>query len=359
MNARRSSTPPRIVLWFVAAGTVLGAVLVADSLLYWYYLSERGSPPNMAQAVVIPVYRAFFYVAMAPIVIGMARRVPLGSARPVRAIAIHLLFAVAVGLVVGRLYEWLVLGYRFWCLHVHPPIIHAPQWLLFYGVIAGATTAFDWQSRSLAKERQAVELRAQLAEAQLRALRNQLHPHFVFNTLQAVSTLMYRDAAAADALLGQLSVLLRRLLDHLEREEVSLAEEFAFIESYLAIERARLGDRLGVSVGVPPELSACQVPPLLIQPLVENAVKHAVVPCREGGRIALTARRKMERLELEVRDDGPGLPPGFGPQQFGVGLRATTSRLTALYGDAHGLALESVPGGGLVARITLPLRATI
>jgi two-component system, LytTR family, sensor kinase len=358
MTVRRLSMSPRIVMWFVVAGCVLSAILVADSLLYWYYLSERGSPPNIARAVVTPVYRAFFYVTMAPVAIYMARRVPLGSARPVRAIATHLLFAVAVGLVVGRLYEWLLLGYRLWCLHVHPPIIHVPQWMLFYGVILGATTAFDSQSRSLARERQAVELRVQLAETQLRALRHQLHPHFVFNTLQAVSTLIHRDTLAADALLGQLSALLRRLLDHLDRGEVSLAEEFAFIESYLAIERARLGDRLSVSIDLPPALVGCQVPPLLIQPLVENAVKHAVVQRRAGGHIGLAARRAGEQLDIEVCDDGPGLPASFGPQQFGVGLRAMSSRLTALYGDAKCLCLESVPGGGLLARITLPLRVT-
>jgi len=356
MTARRLSVSPRTVLWLFVAATLLSLVLVLDSLLYWKYMSGQGFPQRWAPVIVGPISRAFFFVAMAPVVMWVARRAPIGKVKPLSALVLHVLFATVFGFAAVSLYAWLLYGYPLWHPYGRWALIHLPQWMLFYGVVVGATAALDSHARSLAKERHTAQLRVQLAEAQLRALRNQLHPHFVFNTLQAVSTLMYRDTAAADALLGQLSALLRRLLDHLECEQVALAEEFAFIESYLAIERARLGDRLSVSIEMPPALSGCQIPPLLIQPLVENAVKHAVAPRREGGRIALAARRQGAQLEIEVRDDGPGLPVGFGPQQFGVGLRTASSRLNALRGDANGLCLEGAPGCGLVARITLPLR---
>ena len=279
------------------------------------------------------------------------RWVPLRAPHFARALAIHLCLAVVVGTVAVTVYSRLLVGHGPDEAGWHWTLIWIPEWLPLYLAIGGVVQAYDTHVRSLGRERQAAELRAQLAEVQLTLLRQQLHPHFVFNTLQALSTLMHRDLVAADALLGRLSHLLRRLLDLLDRKAISLGEELDFIASYLAIERTRLGDGLRVRTNVDQTLLACEVPPLLLQPLVENALKHAIVP-RGAGRIAVSASREGGYLVLEVRDDGQGLPAGFSPADYGVGLRMTEGRV--LSGAGCHLTVQNVEGGGVVARVTVP-----
>jgi hypothetical protein len=191
-------------------------------------------------------------------------------------------------------------------------------------------------------------------QARLQALRYQLNPHFLFNTLNAISTLVVdRRNADAGRMIARLSDFLRLTLDRPDVEEVPLSDEIEYVRRYLEIEQVRFGDRLAVTIDVAADAWNARVPALVLQPLVENAIRHAVAPSENGGRVTIEARTVGERLHLVVADDGPGLN-GNGPVT-GIGLANTRERLEQLYGDAHRFAL--VNGNGLRAEIELPLRA--
>ena len=205
-------------------------------------------------------------------------------------------------------------------------------------------------------------LEAQLAQARLAALRMQLQPHFLFNTLHAVSALVERDPAGVRTLIARLSSLLRRVLDADDAPTVPLADEAAFLRDYLDVQRIRFQGRLEVREEWAPGTLDAQVPPLVLQPLVENAVGHGVSRIEDGvGVLTLSARREGGRLVLAVEDNGPGLEPlasGDGAERSGgVGLANVRARLAALYGAAADLALVERPGGGVRAQVSLPFEA--
>jgi two-component system, LytTR family, sensor kinase len=226
--------------------------------------------------------------------------------------------------------------------------------LLIYWVIVCVSHAFEYYRRYQERRLRAAELERRLSEARLRALQMQLNPHFLFNTLHSISALMHQDVEAADRMMAQLSDLLRHTLESSDAQTVSLREELAFLERYLAIEQVRFGDRLEVKVNVPGELLDAQVPNLILQPLVENALRHGIEPSLQQGRLELTAERSDGGLTLTVCDNGAGLP-GNGTRREGVGLANTRARLGQLYGQAAELTLGNQPGGGVRAQVRLPL----
>jgi two-component system LytT family sensor kinase len=212
-------------------------------------------------------------------------------------------------------------------------------------------------ARHREEEIRADRLSADLVRAQLDALAVQLRPHFLFNTLQSVATLMHRDVAAAQEMLARLRLLLERSTRAAEAQELPLSEEMELLRLYAGIESVRFGDRLRVEVAMGPGTETALVPHLLLQPLVENAVRHAVA--RVGaGRIEVRAGAGGEPpvLTLEVRDNGGGLAPGWQEGPEGVGLANTRARLATLSGSRHRFELESRPGEGLTVRIRIPLR---
>jgi LytS/YehU family sensor histidine kinase len=198
-------------------------------------------------------------------------------------------------------------------------------------------------------------LEASRNQAKLDALRLQLHPHFLFNTLNAISTLVHRDPEAADNLIGDLSELLRVSLQTAEHE-VPLARELVLLDHYLAIEQARLGERLVVRREIDPAALRGRVPTLILQPLAENAVRHGIEPRLGRGVLTLEARRVGDRLALAIMDDGVGLRAGASRAGEGVGLRNGTERLRTLHGDAARLEVREAPGGGVRVEIELPYR---
>lgn len=213
--------------------------------------------------------------------------------------------------------------------------------------------AFEFYRRAQERERQAVQLREQLTRAQLDALRAQLHPHFLFNTLNGIAALIRRDAAGADRMLTQLADLLRATLAYQETQEIPLREELELLERYLAIMRVRFHDRLTVRVEVGPAERDGLVPAFLLQPLVENALEHGIGAKPGAGRLEVRAAREDGRLSITITDDGPG-PLGAPESALGVGLTNTRERLTRLYGDAQGLVLAAGPDG-VGARVTVSL----
>jgi two-component system, LytTR family, sensor kinase len=198
-----------------------------------------------------------------------------------------------------------------------------------------------------------------LAQAELRNLRLQLQPHFLFNALNTISATMYDDPAAADAMIAELSELLRVSLKTVHTQEVPLRAELESLSHYTALMQARFGDKLAVAVDVDPAAADALVPSLILQPLVENAVRHGNVSLLGQGRIDVRARRNGDQLTIDVLDDGPGTttPPGEGNQPNGVGLSATAERLRLLYGDAHRFSAGNAGGGsGFAVAIAIPFR---
>jgi two-component system, LytTR family, sensor kinase len=192
-----------------------------------------------------------------------------------------------------------------------------------------------------------------LAEARLDLLTSQLQPHFLFNALHTTAELMHHDVEAADRALTRLSELLRAMLDAGGRQEIRLAEEIALVERYLDIEQIRLGDRLASHIDVEPRALDAFVPMFLLQPIVENAVRHAIAPRTSGGRVLLHARPEDDKLRISVEDDGAGFDPAATER---VGLTNTRARLAHLYGAAQRLEIGRSAAGGAAVSIVLPFR---
>lgn len=234
--------------------------------------------------------------------------------------------------------------------------------VLVYWSLVGVCQAITHYRHSQERERRAVELEARLTSARLRALRMQINPHFLFNTLNSITALVYVNPRAADEMLGDLSELLRRSLDSMEEQEIPLSQELEFIGGYIRIEQKRFGDRLRVELKIPQELMKALVPTLLLQPLVENAIRHGIEPRRGPGLISIEARRDDRHLHLTVRDDGKGLPdsyadrdPDLNPaERRGIGLANTRARLQGLYGQEQSLSLAKAEPQGCRVDIRLP-----
>ena len=230
--------------------------------------------------------------------------------------------------------------------------------MAIYGAILGGGLAHLAVREARAKERKASRLEVQLGEARLSTLRAQIQPHFFFNSLNTVSMMVRSgDRDGAVQVIADLGDLLRYALASGARQWGTLAEEVDFARHYLEVERARFPDRLAVEIELPPALAQVDVPSLVLQPLVENAVRHGVGRSRGPARVRLAARRDADRLELVVEDDGPGLADGFDlTRDAGLGLENTRDRLSELYGDRAELSLAAREGGGTVATVLLPIR---
>ncbi len=227
--------------------------------------------------------------------------------------------------------------------------------LAIYLIVVAAAHALGYYRRAQERDRHALELAAGLNRAKLDALRLQLQPHFLFNTLNAIATLVHRDANAADELIGDLSDLLRLSLlttDH----EVPLARELELLNRYLAIEQTRLGDRLRVVREIEPTATSALVPTFVLQPLAENAIRHGLEPRQAQGTITISAHATAQSLILSIADDGVGLATDQLTSRRGIGLANTEARLQALHGAAAKLVLHTPPGGGLCVELTLPFK---
>ncbi len=210
--------------------------------------------------------------------------------------------------------------------------------------------------RSRQRELEAVQLQRNLTQARLDSLRLQLQPHFLFNSLNTISAAMHRDVEAADEMIQRLGDLLRLSLRRGESDEVTLAQEVESLEDYLALMRARFGERLDVEVEVERAAKEVRVPSMLLQPLVENAIRHGALESAGAAQVRVSARLRQDRLAIEVWDDGPGAEPGVDPLDSGLGLSATAERLRLLYGEAQSLVAAPGEQGGFSIRIEIPLR---
>jgi LytS/YehU family sensor histidine kinase len=230
-----------------------------------------------------------------------------------------------------------------------------PSNVLFYWGIVVIEHALDYYRKLQERELRASQLEAQLAQAQLQVLKCQLHPHFLFNTLNAISALIRESPDEADEMVSRLGDLLRMTLETAGLQEVPFKKELEFLKHYLDIEQTRFQERLKIELAIAPETLDGLVPSMILQPLVENSVRHGVAPRPEGGCIKITAWRHHSLLRLEVEDDGPGLSAQT-PLKERVGLSNTRARVSNLYGAEHGLRLRHAAGGGLIVSLSIPFR---
>ncbi len=352
-----SPASTRRVLVIVGAWALVAMLLAAQA---WVAAQVRGEPVIWARASAIWLVWAAVWAALTPLALRLEARFPLQRPHRMRSLAVHGLASVGCALVNLALFA------------VAAPLIGAtqvePTWLGTFSRLLGTTFLLNlpvyWLiivaahlerlARSAReKDRRQLRLEAQLADARLQTLRMQLQPHFLFNALNTVSVLMHEDADAADRILLQLSALLRRSLDGSEAHEVTLGEEIGFLERYLEIEQARLGERFGYRIVVPDDCLQARVPNLILHPLVENAIRHGIATRAGPGRVEVAAEQHGDSLRLRVVDDGRGLPAAMAER---VGLANTRARLRLLYAERQRFDVRNLDGGGVIAEIELPWR---
>jgi hypothetical protein len=229
------------------------------------------------------------------------------------------------------------------------------SYVILYGVILLVSYMQDSQERIALQQTEAARLSEQLSKAQLDALRRQIEPHFLFNTLNAIAGLVRekRNDAAVSMIAG-LSDFLRRVLEESGRQQVPLGEELEFVQKYLDIQKIRFAERLQLSLDIPRELLPAQVPSLILQPMVENAVKHGIAKRVQGGAIRIAASRANGTLTLRVYNDGPGLPAGWERTHTGIGIANVRTRLQRLYPDAFELSMRNQEPGGVEVSLSVP-----
>jgi len=350
---------PRPFWLLIAAASLVPALLSA----FTSYLNSRFSGRGGTDwgGVLFAGVLWLFFGALMPLVYVLARRFPLRRERIVRATLAHL--AGALGMWFGWVSAGLILSLLLIRRPPEVPILRYYASLLLtnltlcvflYFAVLGCIYAFTYYREARDREAQQSRLAAQLAEARLGALRMQLNPHFLFNSLNAI-TVFVRDQNTRDAarMLELLSGVLRQVLQSEKRQEVTLDEELRFIEKYLAIEQVRFSDRLQVRWSIEPDVRDALVPEFILQPLVENAVRHGVSKRSEAGLIEITGLESDGKLVLCVRDNGPGY---FAESAIGVGLANTRARLETLFGDAARLDVLNAEGGGTIATVSFPVR---
>jgi two-component system, LytTR family, sensor kinase len=234
------------------------------------------------------------------------------------------------------------------------------QDLIVASLIVIAAHAFIYYQDFRAGEMQRSELKAQLAQAQLQTLKMQLHPHFLFNTLHSISSLVLEDPPRANSMIARLGDFLRLTLEHSNEQMVTLKQEIEFLRCYLEIEQVRFEDRLSVDFRIEPTTLSAHVPHLILQPLVENAIRYAIAPHAAPGSIRVAAKRLDGLLRLEVKDSGPGIEMSSSSvEKQGVGLSNVRARLKQNYGTEFRFEMANVPGGGLAVVLEMPFRQAV
>jgi two-component system LytT family sensor kinase len=355
-NVRTLSRKYPSLPWWIAGfafSTLFAFFAVAQAALF---LTYRGEPIQWSRLIVFPLIDWYTCAAFFPLFVIATRRWPIDRAHLVTRIPIH--FAVIAISTVGKFAIFIpvirAIDERYQRTFTSALAGSIVSEAMAFGAVAAVLHALEFYRRFREREKAALQLQAQLSDAQLRALRAQLNPHFLFNTLNAATTLLHRDADAADAMLTRLGELLRLTLRSDPDHETPLHEEMAVLERYLAIMRMRFADRVTVDCTVDPRVANALVPSFILQPIVENAFEHGVARTQRPGRIEIEARAAERGLVLVVRDNGPGLSSNGNGN--GVGLTNTRRRLAELYGADGTLVMFNPSGGGTTVELRLPLR---
>jgi two-component system, LytTR family, sensor kinase len=312
----------------------------------------------------------YIWALLTPLVLWLGQRLPIDRRSWPRRVPVHLLLSLCVSVIqlawesaiLSRLGVFPSIMKGFFATLVFLLVIGFHQGIATYWILLGIQYGLGYyrayqerEKRALRLELQAGELKTQLMRAELSALKMQLQPHFLFNTLNAIMVLVRQQKAVqAEEMLARLSDLLRCVLEDVEAQEVPLRRELDFLRLYLSIEQVRFQDRLRVELSADPALLDAAVPHMALQPIVENAVRHGVGRSSAAGKIQISASRLDATLKVEVKDDGPGFPNPNSAERLGIGLANTRSRLEQLYGAAAQLTVENGEHGGAVVTMSLP-----
>ncbi|MBV9211319.1 MAG: histidine kinase [Acidobacteria bacterium] len=352
-----------LFIWLV--WTLIGFIFT--SLMYLASL-RSSEPMKWSEGAFIQFVYCYLWALATPLVIWLSRRFHIEKQNWKRNLLIHIGCSLLIGLCISILGQTLnyfhfsyPLGYPYKFFNALRNFFNnGSEEFATYGLILLIIHAFDFYSRYREGELKASQLESMLAQAQLQSLKMQLHPHFLFNTLHSISALLHTDVEAARRMIVRLGDFLRLTLENAGAQEVSLEQEMEFLKGYLEIESIRFQDRLTVRLEVEPQALDVRVPNLILQPIVENAIRHGIAPRSSPGLIEINARRENGVLRIEVRDNGPGLPVNHSSIKLfkgGLGLANTRARLDQLYGAQHRFELENNPAGGLTVTLEVPSKA--
>jgi two-component system LytT family sensor kinase len=343
--------------------TLFGLFLASQ--MYMDY-SRREVPFKWHKILLLELSFGYVWALLTPLILWLARRFRIERTDWPRSLIIHIFASLFIGFGTRLIHD--LLFYSFVYDGDRPiTLVRVMQnvylifdyGMLIYWVILLINYTLDYSRRFQEGEVKASRLEAQLAQAELQALKMQLQPHFLFNTLHSISALLHKDVNAADTMIARLGDFLRLTLENAGTQEVSLQEEIEFLRCYLEIERMRFRDRLTVYMNIEPEVFGARVPNLILQPIVENAIRHGIAPRSRPGRIEIYARRQDGILQVQITDDGPGLPVNGnskGILKEGVGLANTQARLQQIYGKSHRLDLANATMGGLTVTLEIPFK---
>ncbi|MFZ1218039.1 MAG: histidine kinase [Chthoniobacterales bacterium] len=354
----------RLALLF-GAWTLVGVVFAAVS--YASALADTNRHFSLFDALRLNLVQFYLWGIFAPFLLSFSRRFPVEfPPRKKRNLLLHfpalLVFAGLHQLIqVATLWSVTPQMRRQW-----PSIVDCYRFYFWWGfyidliialLIVIAVHALFYYRRFRAGEVEQASLKAQLAQAELKALKMQLHPHFLFNTLHSISSLILEDPPKANSMIARLGDFLRLTLEHSNQQLVTLKEETEFVRCYLEIEQVRFGDRLTVRMAIDPATLSAQVPHLILQPIVENAIQHAIAPRAAPGHISIEASRLDARLRVEVKDSGPGMTAASNSLQgHGVGLNNVRARLSQIYNGDFTFAHSNNSGGGLTVVLEVPFQ---
>jgi len=365
------------LIWAVAFAVWTFISLAATATIYQLYRRFNGGI-GLGEIAGMEFSQVLTYAPLTPLVFALAVRYPLQRGNWIKRSLLHLAAGLVFTLVHISLRAATPYGYwdpasrqwtsAIWDSHAHA--FRAP-WVVLRSMFLGSVVddvtgayvpivlvahAVSYYRRFRERELRATQLEGQLAKAHLQRLKSQLQPHFLFNTMHSISALMLTDVNAADRMMCRLSDLLRISLETADTQITTLNRELEFVTCYLEIEKVRFEERMKVIFDIAPETLDAQVPHLLLQPLVDNAVKHGISQVSVGGEIRITVRRQDNELQLQIKDNGPGVRKTRTLATNGLGLRITRERLESLYRQNQSLELVSPPEGGVTIRVCIPFR---
>ncbi len=327
------------------------------------YRSERPMP--FVDSFYLQMTWAIVWALATPLVLLAAARLPIERGNWIRSSLLHVPVSLILSVLVtalGRVIIWLNFGYRMgkpltFESVTNFVVANFSEGIGIYMLIAITFYAFSYYRRYREGQLRTLQLEAQLSQSQLHALKMQLHPHFLFNTLHSISALLNKNPQSARKMITRLGDFLRLTLENSGAQEVSLQTEMEFLSCYLEIERIRFQDRLVTRINLDEQTLDAKVPNLILQPIVENAIRHGIAPRSTPGLIEIDAKQVGSSLRIQVRDNGPGISEHRTSENLfkkGLGLTNTETRLERLYGTAHRFDLSNSPEGGLVVTLEIP-----